>query len=58
MPSPSNTRQPGATGSPAKMSVASARIVPGLASGKPTTSSNTPFHRLNPDAANNSPNNG
>ena len=40
------------------MSVASARTVPGLPSGNSTTNSSTPFHRLNPEHANSSPNNG
>src|SRR5215218_6656021 len=40
------------------MSVASARIVPGLPSGNSTTSCTTPFHRLNPEHGNISPNNG
>ena len=39
-------------------SVASARIVPGEPSGRSTTSSNTPFQRLNDRAAKRHPNNG
>ena len=58
IPSPSNTSPVGVIGADAKMSVASARTVPGLPSDSSTTSSNTPFHRLNPEQASNSPNNG
>ena len=57
-PGPASTRHVGSTESVAKMSVASARMVSRLPSGRVTTSSGTPFQRLKPVAASSSPNNG